>query len=190
MTVDRVNFIERELFVFTYRKILWAGVLFILLLCLTYGLQWARAALWNSRVSKMTALVAELKTEQEKRLAEAEARFGTGGEKGESLRQSFERSPRWAASLMELTKKMPSGTWLVSLKSYARESVSTGRGLLLMGEAEEPRQVSLLLQVISGSPYFENPVLQSSKQEMRGTSRIYTYTIDTGLAVPPWGGVW
>lgn len=185
--IERINFLEKELFVLTYLKIgQWMGLM-VGVLALLYGLQLGRVHSNQVQVDRRMDEVNQLKTQREKFLVQGNDKTAlTQGD--QTIRQYFEKSFEWSGILGELTKIMPAGLWLVSLKSYAKSDMASGHGLILSGEAEDPQQIPIFLHGLATSKYFENPVLTISKQEKRGTGKVYTYTIDSGLALPDKGG--
>lgn len=177
--IEHVNFYEKSAFVLTYRKIAASGIALAGILGLLYGFLWLRGEFIEKKIIKMTEEVNQLKIMQEELFSQTEADKAISGP--ELVRQYFNRSPRWSHVLGRMVGIMPSGVWLVSLKSYEKMDLASGRGLLLSGEAKEARDVSLFLEDLDSSPFFVNPILTDSKQEQRGTTRVFTFTIDMGI---------
>ncbi len=186
--IEQVNFIERELFTLSYRKMaLGAGSIMGAMLVL-FGLTAAQVYWANRKITALTQEVNELKARRDKVMTEVEAKAGAHLPTAQSILDLLEKTPRWSLVLKEVARKMPPRLWMVSLKSYQRDNASGGRGLILSGEAENPKDISLFLEEIAGSRYFEKPVLSDSKQEKRGNTRVYVYTIDSGLTPVEKGG--
>ncbi|MBI2083286.1 MAG: PilN domain-containing protein [Deltaproteobacteria bacterium] len=178
--IQHVNFFEKATFVLTYRKMATVVVMLVGFFVLSYGLVWVQAGYFEKKVLKLTEEVNQLKIKQEKLFTESTATKDLSGK--ELVRQFFSRLPQWSQVLQRMVKVMPTGVWLVSLKSYEKADLSSGRGLLLSGEAKEARDVSLFLKELDLTPYFVKPILTDSKQEKRGTARVFTFTIDLGIS--------
>ncbi len=178
--IQHINFLERDYFVLSYRRMALLAAGFLGVAVLVYGLLILQTFLIGVRSARVSEEVNQLKLQRERVIAKAqEAR--TPGPQGETMvRQSLEESLRWSAILKKMTREMPSGVWLVSLKSYDR-SGTFGRGLILSGEAVDARNITRFLNELSRTPFFDQPVLTESKQEIRGAGKVYTYTIDTAV---------
>lgn len=180
--IQRVNFLEREIFFLTYRKMtVWGGCIAAVALLL-YGSAFLQSTWVERRATKIFEEVSQLKVERDRVLSQVEEKAGAAGQGDKAVRESFERSPRWSSLLREVSHRMPAGLWLISLKTYQREDASGGRGVLLSGESDDSRQISLFLKELDGSSFFEKTLLTESKQEKRGMARVYTYTIDSGVS--------
>lgn len=177
--MERINFIERELFFLTYRKMaIWGGVA-LSFLFLFHGAQSLQTLFVEKRIAKVIQEVEQLKDQQRRVLEEAQEKKGENLEGRGAIRSILEKAPRWSLVLKKLGEKMPSGVWLISLKSYPKEDPFIERGLLLSGEAEEVGEISNFLEGLETSREFEGAVLTESKQESRGSGNIYIFTIDS-----------
>ena len=186
--MERINFVERELFFLTYRKMaIWgAGILSLLLLF--YAAQFLQTIFVEKRIAQIVQEVEQLKAEQRRVLEEAQEKKGENLEGRGAIRAIFEKAPQWSFILKKLGEKMPSGLWLISIKSYPKEDPFIERGLLLSGEAEQAGEISSFLEKMEASQEFEKAVLTESKQESRGSGKIYIFTIDSVVSTGVLGG--
>ena len=183
LSIQRINFIEREPFVLTYKKmIIMGGALFGVVLFF-YGVQLTRLLWIEKNVTRLTEEVTQLKASRERALLEAGSETGGLVSARAALLKILTHATSWSAVVRELTTETPHSLWLTSLKSYEKAESLSRRGLLLNGQAEEAESVTFFLKALSGSPYFTNVVLTSSKQESGPSGLLYQFSID--LIVTP-----
>ncbi|MBI4373739.1 MAG: PilN domain-containing protein [Deltaproteobacteria bacterium] len=178
--IQHVNFLESQVVLLSYRRMLQLAAGLAGFMVLLYGMAMLQSLYLERKTGRLTAEVNQLKLRQEKLFTEAVTEQSLGGT--QLVRQSFVRMPVWSRVLQQLVRLMPDGVWLTSLKSYEKSSLSSGRSLLLSGEAKEARDISRFLRELDLTSYFVNPILTDSKQEMRGSGRVYTFTIDLGIS--------
>lgn len=175
--IRRINFIEKEPFAFTYRKMLLIGVTLVSIVIFLSGIQWVRARILEKKIAVVTGEVVKLKEERE-RLAKklmAESGPSTGGQA--ELLKIFDSSFSWPVILREITAQIPRSLWLLSLQPGAKPE-SGQRGVSLKGRAEEAVAIAAFVKALAGSPHFRNVVLTSSKQVVGTASVYYEFAID------------
>lgn len=183
-SVPRINFIEKEPFVLTYKRMAIYGGIFVGLCVLFVGGQWAYV---QSKAAKVVALENEVKVLRADRDQKFRQMVAIKGPKNaqESLVSLFESAPPWTAILKELTAVTPRSLWLTNLKTM-REGVigdvSAGVKLQLIGQAEEAASIAQFLKILSGSSFFQNVVLTSSKREDSDHGPVYSFAVDLLLA--------
>ena len=181
MSIERINFIERKAFVFTY-GILMAGLGGIALLCLLFlGLLTLRTSLAGKKVVRLTAEIETLKSRQQKLLmSDRPADDGTGSE----LEKVFSSAPRYSEMIADIAGRLPGSVWLNGFKGSAtataaratekekkeerKKAAAEGRpskAVVIKGMARSPNDLALFLAQLNASPILSNVVLTSSKAD-------------------------
>lgn len=176
--IQRINFIEKAPFEFTYRRLVVIGGAIVGFLFLLYGLELTRVLWLGRKVVRITEEVTQLKVAREKQLKELTSSSEGSTNVQEALLKELILPPTWSMILKELTGSLPPSLWLTSIKSYEKAEVASKRGILLNGQAEEAAAVTVFIKKLEESPKFENVVLTSSKEESGRNGRLYQFAID------------
>ena len=173
-TITRINFLEREAFKPTYRKmaIVSAGVVGFCLLMV--GFQTTRLFWMERKGARLTTEINALRAERQKVLLSVTKLEGMGIAE-RVLRSRLEKGPGWSTVLKTLEKQMPASVWLESLKTYEKAESPSGRGIILIGQAPSAAEVSSFLKVLGARRPFSRVVLTSSGKEKTGR---YHFTIE------------
>ena len=183
-SIQRINFIERAPFVLTYRKMVMVGGVLFGVVLLLGGLQAARTVWYNRQVLRLSAEVTRLEAERERVLRESAPAVGSDASANPALLEAFKNALPWSILLKELTAQRPLSLWLTSFKSSEKAEVPSHRVLLLNGQSEEAGAMTLFLKSMADSPYFENVILTSSKQEVVAGSPVYQFSADLSVKAP------
>lgn len=182
MSVDRINFIQKSPWTFTYGRIVFIGGLAFGLCLLLSGGQFGRGWLLERRAVAITGEIEALKIQREKMLEEISRKTGGGLLAAqEKLREPFEKAPDWSALLKMLSLDLPPSVWIESLKTNDKPEASSGRGVILEGRASRAQAISELVETLSKSELFGNVVLGSSRSESGGDVSIYRFTLEAHL---------
>jgi Tfp pilus assembly protein PilN len=180
--VKRINFIEKEPFVLSYRKMLWIGGILVGVAVLFYGAQRTRVFVLEKKVTQLNSEVTKLKEERDRRLKELEGASGDPTASARSvLFRIFDDPLTWSVLLKELTLQIPNSLWLSSVKSHEKPDAPSQRGIGLDGQANGAEAVSHFVKSISESPYFEKVILTSSEQAKKSQGESYEFSIDLVL---------
>jgi Tfp pilus assembly protein PilN len=176
--VKRINFIEKEPFVLTYRKMMMIGAASFAMAFLFSGMQMGRAALLNKKARHLEVEINKLKAEKDRRLreaiaAESEAKL-SGSRK--AILNFLEEALPWPLLLRELASRTPQSVWLATFDSQSTGGVS--RSIHLTGYSLKAAQAALFAKAISESPYFKGVTLKSLQQEVGVSGERYRFEID------------
>lgn len=177
--MERINFIEKRPFSFSYKKILLCGGAILGLLLFTYGTQRIRIYFIDQNVTRLTEELNVLKAQQEKKLAQIQQ--GAGSATLVVLRESLEGSPLWSKTLLKVVESMPNDLWLSDVKSYNKDV--TKKALILNGQAREAASIASLVEHLSKSGYFQDVFLTSSTVEQAAGEAVYVFSIDVPVRV-------
>jgi len=187
-SIQRINFIEREPFVLTYRRMLEIAGAVAACCLLLFGIQWARVRLADARMVRLESEIQTLREESD-RLFRQMASSGGPQSAREALLTLFEKAPPWGALLKELTATAPRSVWLTSLKSKPNTAAPGMPGLEIIGRSEEAGSVAQFLKSLTTSSFFQNVVLASSKRETASGAVVYSFVIDLSVASPEGRGL-
>lgn len=180
--VERINFIEKEPFQFTYRKMLFIGAgLFVLMISLA-GLQWIRAKMVEKSVTQLNTEVIHLKVEREELVRQSAPNLvgnSTGAQT--ELLKVFDTPFSWAGTLRDITAQISRSLWLINVDSSDKESGSLRKGLALKGRAEEASAITSFVKALADSTRFENVVLTSTKQTTGPNGTFYDFSVDLAI---------
>jgi len=179
--IQRINFIEREPFVLTYRRMLEIGGAAAAVCLFLFGMQFGRVHLAEARQERLEKEVQALREESDRIFKQMSASGGPQSAR-EALTSLFEKAPPWAALLKEMTAEAPRSVWLTGLKSKEGAGGAGMIGLQLSGHSEEAGSVAQFLKSLTASSFFQNVVLASSKHEMVSGSDVYSFVIDLSVS--------
>ncbi len=177
--IQRINFVERAVFVLTYRKMLRIGGLWILFFLVLSASEWTRTIALAKISSHLEVEVNQLKAEREAIMKQVASASAVPQNPKESLMQIFDRTPPWSSLLKELSSKTPRGVWLTQIKTVEKSGPSLP-GLTLSGRAGEAGQLTQFLQSLSETTFFDSVVLTSSTKLKEGTG---DYEFEADLAI-------
>ncbi len=187
-SVQRINFIEREPFVLTYRRMLEGGGVLAAVFLILFGIQFLRVHFADKQLQQTEAEVQTLREESD-RLFKQMAALGGAQSAKEVLSNLFEKTAPWATMLKELTATAPRSVWLVSLKSRPSPGSSGMPGLEMSGRSEEAGSVAQFLKSLTSSTFFQDVVLATSKHESMAGADVYSFIIDLSVASPEGKGL-
>lgn len=179
--IQRINFIEREPFVLTYRKMLLMGGTIFGCVILLSGIQTWRMASLAKKVTRLSAEVTQLEQEHERRLRESAVLSGSSTPSARSaLLQIFDDSPAWSSLLREITYQAPRSLWLTSVKSVENDknTLGTRAQMILEGRASEADAPAHFAQSLASSTLFDSAVLSSMKRNIGTTGEFYEFEVN------------
>ena len=185
--IQRINFVERERFGLTYRKMIVVAGVVIGVVAMAVGIQVIRVVSLGRNMTQLTVEVKKLKAEQEKIFKE------TGGnaeqvDAREVLIGLIDSAPPWSMILRELAARTPRSVWLTKLKSLPRVAAAdpqahqAPQGIELSGHADEAGRVAQFVKLLQQAPLFGDVILVSSKKGGEG-SLATAYEFAIGLSV-------
>ncbi len=185
-TVQRINFIQKEPFVLTYKLMATYAGIFALVCFFFVGAQWLRVQQAQKKITALENEVKAMRVERDQKFRDMAAVKGPRNAQ-ESLVALFEKAPPWAAVLRELTAVTPRSLWLTNLKSVRKEPVEGAGGtsqikIQLSGQAEEAPAIAQFLKILSGSSFFQDVVLTASQRQESDHGTSYSFSIDLLLA--------
>ena len=175
--IQRINLIEKEPFRFTYEKLFFAGAAVIFLCASLFAVQILRVKANAKKTDLLSAQINTLKLEREKLLKKSDSQW-QGGPLFE-LKKVFDQTPAWGKVLTDLSHRLPGTVWLTGFKSFKREGMAAGKGLVLNGIARDPADLTVFLSHLTESPFVSRAVLSSSKKESAG----FTFAMECDIAV-------
>lgn len=179
--IQRINFIQKEPFVLTYKRMLLFGGALIGLCLFLAGVQGVRLVYSQRQATQMTEEVKRLRDERDKLFKQSSNAKGELSAR-DALLNLFEGAPPWAAILKELTAVTPRSLWLTGLKSSPRADAASPLNLQLSGRSEEAASIARFLKSLNGSSFFKNVVLVSSRRETPTKGGGYSFSIDLTAA--------
>lgn len=185
--IQRVNFIEREPLVLSYRKMVIVGGAVLGILLFIYGVEWLRIFWLERRTVTLTQEVNQLKEEREKALKKVE--WVSGGASGQAtLIGLFQESFSLSQTLQRLTFEAPPALWLTGIKSHDRADVPSKKGLSLKGQTENAEDMTQFLKALDRSPSFDRVVLSSSRKETGPRGTLYSFEMEVAVGLESQGG--
>ncbi len=215
--IERVNFIEREPFSFTYQRIGIAAGLLAGLLVLVLSVQVVRGVLLAKENVRLTDEVTHLKMEKERRLRQLVSEGEGGGSSIRSLLAGIlDQAVNWSTLFKDLTNQAPDTLWLTTVKMQAQPVAASGtspsqaaapsttpspskpeaprpisipvRRMTLTGFSGEAIWVTQFVRSLGTSYQFEAVVLKELRQEKAANGFIYSFTIDLAVSAIKKGG--
>lgn len=207
-SIQRINFVERQPLVLTYRHLIFIGGVVVMLLAGYYGLRFVQLLWTESRIAVVRVDVTHLKVEQEMRAKKenSQAAGSMVGLRG-ALLQELEKVPSWSSVLRDLTTRTPNALWLTRMQSLTKkeekaekdpkgqkdqkeavkqkEEKEPDRQLSMEGMADEPNAIAQFVRALSSSSRFRDVVLKNSQQEKDTRGIRYSFGIE--LKVVPLG---
>lgn len=185
--MQRINFVEREPFGLSYRKMILAGGAIVGLAVALVGGQWTRGRLLDRDVSRLKDEVNKLRVEQEKIFKQAESAGGGTADTREVLINLIDGAPPWSMILKELAARTPRSVWLTKLKSIPRPppaappASQVPQGIELSGRADDAGKVAQFVKALQGTSLFVDVVLTSSKREKDVSTSAYGFVINLSV---------
>ncbi len=179
--IQRINFIQKDPFVLTYKRMLLFGGALIGLCLFLVGVQGVRLVYSQRQATQMTEEVKRLRDERDKLFKQSSNAEGELSAR-DALLNLFEGAPPWVAILKELTAVTPRSLWLMGLKSSPRADAASPLSLQLSGRSEEAASIARFLKSLNGSSFFKNVVLVSSRREAPTKGGGYSFSIDLTAA--------
>lgn len=187
--IERINLIEKKLFVFTY-GILMLGLGGIALLCvLLLGVQTLRTTLAEKKLARLNTEMTSLQNQQQNLMMTKSDRLDEGS--GSELKKIFSTAPRWSQVLNDIGSRLPGSVWLTSFKGTAagttagaaektadKNQAVGAKPIVLQGVARSPNDLALFLSQLNASPKLTHVILTSSKAD--GGSFMFTIESDLG----------
>ncbi|MBX7149273.1 PilN domain-containing protein [bacterium] len=197
--IERINFIEKKPFDFTYQKILAIVGVFMAVAALLFGYQTVRFKIHEKKMASLNESIQQLQHERDRLLKAAPPKIGGG--RHADLTNIFNTTPIWNELVDDITGRLPSTVWLTEFTGSVRTNTpapskkdkkeskpenpmeetaapSVTRSLELKGNAKEFDNIALFLSQLSASPFIKGATLTDSKK----TQDIYTFSIECDLA--------
>lgn len=192
--IERINFIEKEPFRFTYAKLATGMAVVAFILVALFGSQAIIGSLKEKKLKVLNAEISMLKNRQETLFASESAKTPESGMT--ELKNIFTKSPQWSLVIGDIGVLLPGTVWLTSLKGSTQEipqpkkdsenkkrktetASPPPKALILKGVARTPAELALFLDGLRGSKYIANAVLAGSKAEESG----FTFSIECDLVL-------
>ncbi|GEM_PF-3463447 len=180
--VERINFIEKEPFQLTYRKMLFIGGGLFVFIILLSSLQWVRAGMIEKSVVQLNNEIVNLKAEREKLVRQAAPNLaGNFAGAQTELLKIFDTPFSWAGILRDITAQISRSLWLINVDSSDKDGGSLQKGLILKGRAEEASAITSFVKALAESTRFENVILTSTKQTTGPNGTFYDFSVDLAI---------
>lgn len=161
----KINFLEKGVFVLTYKKlliavILWAAFCFSVFI-VESGYSW-----WLGKsVSKYKLVLRTLNLRKERTMALVEAtKVKQTGPDAAELSEVYSHFPVWSTVMADVAKSMPPQMWLTSISSEYLSENSTLRKIELGGMSRNAAFIANFVKQLNDQAPFRNMVLSRSNR--------------------------
>lgn len=182
--IQRVNFVEREPFGLTYRKMILVGGVIVGLVVMMIGAQWVRGRLAGQEAARLEDEVKKLRAERERIFKETGSSGADSTDAREVLINLIDSAPPWSMILRELAARTPRSVWLTNLKSIPRaasNAAQVSQGIELSGHADDAGRVAQFVRALQQAPLFSDVVLTSSKKGKDVSVSAYEFVINLSV---------
>ena len=178
-----VNFLETEAFDLTYRRMA-IGLALVLGLCLfLYVIQSGRQIYLTKKMASVQTEIIALKARQEQTASHYPQLKGGALTVQQALRPLFEKAVDWGGVLKDFSRRLPPQVWLKGFKTYelvggAPTSPGHTPYINFNGFSHDMGSISLFINFLEKSPYFNSVILTNTSREMKGKTSMYKFSID------------
>lgn len=201
--IERIDLIEKEPFKFTYKKIMQAGGVALLICFLLLGTLMFRSFYYKKKISKIQNSITALKEEFNELNKNTPPQLEQGSQS--ELKNIFSNTPKWGQLIQDLSSRLPGNVWLTDLKGQAKKPViavtsskkdsdkkkdkknkdknkteeaeSKTRDLILNGYSITMPDLATFVKSLQQSPYLNRVILTSSKLDKVG----FTFTVECDM---------
>lgn len=183
--IERINFIEKSPFKFTYNKLIRIVASIVAVFALISAVQFGRVYYAQRTLTESQRKIEALKQQRQALLKEAPKKLDKGP--NATLKATFQDNPEWASLINDITDRLPTHVWLNNIKAVA-QSITVSKpsddkkkkkdknkkeetttkvqpaGLTLSGQADEMANVWKFYQTLAQSPYVKKVRLSQTKK--------------------------
>lgn len=163
----KLNFIEKGVFVLTYKKFLMIIALWVAVCFGVFMIELAYNWYLGASTGKNKKVLQELNVRKERTLALVEAskvRPKMAGAK--ELSQVYDNYPLWSGVMAAISGSMPPQLWLTSVKTEYLAEDSMIRKIEIGGMARNTSSIASFMKQLNSRPQFLNMILNKSERVM------------------------
>jgi len=177
--MSRINFVEKGAFVLTYKKMIAAGVAW-LVICFFIFLIFSGYSWYLGRsLEQNKSFLKQLNAQKDRALALVEAsNVQKVAPDMKGLAEVFDHFPIWSEVMRILSDSLPAQVWLTSVQTQFYSENSTARKVEIGGMGRNTSSVARFVKQLNDKPLFYNVVLnKSSRLEEDNQNPGYSFVV-------------